>query len=348
VAVPQLVYSPLVVGVLLVLFLSAESVAAQSRDTRTWYQAYADAQRKIQAKDYNGALADLDVAAKSGAPQPGRNVPFYGDVYRDYNPDYYRGVALAALGRADEADKAFERVRNAKLIAAKDPLYAEFTRLTASVRDTIAKTNAGVSTKSPPPTGPLPGSNTGTAPPAGVDPTGVVPQIPNTSARTSSGIETGKLPASGSPTFPYAGPPNTGGTNPSTAANPPARGTGSDPPRGTTTTPTSRAKKDPRPPATNPVSDTLRERTALVSYFSGDYGAAAAALRSIAATNVATPRTYLYLACSEAALVLTGQLPREALNDARMRVARVGDTTALARDLALISPRIRQELGLPR
>ncbi len=344
-----MVYSPLVLGVLLVLLLSAVSVTAQSRDTRTWYQAYADAQQKIQQKDYNGAIADLDAAVKAGAPKPGRNVNFYGDVYRDYNPDYYRGVALAALGRLDEADKAFERVRDAKLIAAKDPLNAEFTRLTASVRDSIAQRTANAVTGGakppPPPGGTTTGSGTGAPPPAGVDPSGVTPQGVNTPGINTGDVNTSKPPA-GSPAGADSGRSNASGATPPVTADTGSRGKAPDLSARARGASASRVKSGPGSLEPGPVSDALRERTALVSYFSGDYGAAAAALRSIAATDAATPRTYLYLACSETALVLTGQSPRTALNDARTLVARVGDTTALARDLLLISPRIRQELGL--
>ena len=339
-----MVYSPLVLGVLLVLLLSAESVATQSRDPRTWYQAYADAQRKIQARDYNGALADLDAAAKAGAPRPARNVNFYGDVYRDYNPDYYRGVALAALGRADEADKAFERVRNDRLITANDPLYAEFTRLAASLRDSIGKPTATAATGSanPPPStgGTTPGSSTGAPAPGGVDPSGVAQQGTNTSA-----VNTSKPPPA-SPAGTDSGRSNSAGPTPAT--NPEAASRLKSPdlqPRAQAAL-APRAKSDAGSLRANPLGDAARERTALVSYFSGNYGAAATALRSIAATNAATQRTFLYLACSEAALVLTGQSPRTALDEARTLAARAGDTTALARDLSLISPRIRQELGL--
>ena len=52
-----------------------------------------------QQKNWTAAIADIEAASRLGAPKPGRNVFFYGDVYRDFNPDYYLGVAFLNLKR---------------------------------------------------------------------------------------------------------------------------------------------------------------------------------------------------------------------------------------------------------
>ena len=57
-------------------------------------------------------------------------------------------------------------------------------------------------------------------------------------------------------------------------------------------------------------------------------------------------RARFYLACSQAALVLTGGADRSALADAREQLALAGDTGRFANDKALISPRVRQALGI--
>src|SRR6185436_12728310 len=103
-------------------------------DTRTWYQAYGDAQRDVQQGRWQAAIDDVQAALRLGAPRPGRNVLFYGDVYRDFNPDYYLGVASLNLKQYDAADKAFERVRQANLIGARDADYNNFTRQAASAK----------------------------------------------------------------------------------------------------------------------------------------------------------------------------------------------------------------------
>ena len=106
---------------------------------RTWYQAYADAQRNVQQKNWNAAIADIEAASRLGAPKPGRNILFYGDVYGNFIPDYYLGLAYLGLNRPDDADRAFERVKQAQLIAPRDNLYAEFTRQATTVKDLLAK-----------------------------------------------------------------------------------------------------------------------------------------------------------------------------------------------------------------
>ena len=84
----------------------------------------------------------------------------------------------------------------------------------------------------------------------------------------------------------------------------------------------------------------------MVDFFSGRYESAATKLAAIVAAANPSPRVYFYLACSRAALVLVGQADERAIDDARAQLALAGDIRQLAAHKALISPRIRQALGM--
>jgi len=53
-------------------------------------------------------------------------VPFYGDVFDDYLPDYYLGIAYLNVKRFADADRSFELVRTSKLIGPRDKEFAQF------------------------------------------------------------------------------------------------------------------------------------------------------------------------------------------------------------------------------
>ena len=88
---------------LLLSALIASQSAAQAQapgrrpDTRTWYQAYADGKRAFDQKNWQAAVDSLEASKRAGAPKPGRKIPFYGDVYDDFLPDYYLGMAYVNL-----------------------------------------------------------------------------------------------------------------------------------------------------------------------------------------------------------------------------------------------------------
>jgi hypothetical protein len=354
-----------VLSAILALAVAVQSAGApaqqrQNRDRRTWYQAYADAQRDIQQRNWQSALDNLDAAVRLGAPRPGRNVNFYGDVYRDYNPDYYRGVALSNLQRYAEADQAFERVRQAQLIVQRDPLFGEFEKQAANVKDSVQKqagANAPPRPVNPPGTRPADVNSAGPAsPPSSPNaanvarpaaanapanpPTPAAVQRPGTATnaaaapvaqRPLSPEEQKAAEATRTPQRPASTPRPTANARPTPAANPVAT-PGVAPPAPVVV-----------PPATLPR---VTERDAVLRYFAGDYEGAASALGQLAATPNASSRVYLYLACSRAAMALTGLAPRTSLDEARVAVARAGALGPFARDLELISPRIRQELRL--
>jgi hypothetical protein len=91
------------------------------------------------------------------------------------------------------------------------------------------------------------------------------------------------------------------------------------------------------------VSD---ETISLQLYFAGDYSGAFVSFTKLAEDPTASRRTYLFLACSRAAMVLVGQAPRPAMAEARQFLAEAGSLQQFQRELAFISPRIRQELGI--
>lgn len=357
--------------------------AAQARDTRTWYQAYRDAQTKIQQRNWQGALNDLDASTRAGAPRPGRNINFYGDTFDTYNPDYYRGVALSNLQRYAEADQAFTRVQAARLIDPKDSVYAEFARLSASVKDSVKQLAAQLA-------GAAGAQQTTAQQSAAQQPTGA--QQPG----NAGGASAGATVASGQPSSAQAPiqiasapqpsiPAGTGGSTPPPPGNAPAYSPPNNaaaasksaadvaprPPAGQTKAPPSRPPTSPQTQAnargavssnTPSLAAQKEERAGIFAFFTGDYASAAQLLRTLADAGAASPRTFLYLASSQAALVLTGDTqripgainragaptPSDAIREAQAFAAQVGNTTPYARDLALISPRIKAQLGLQR
>jgi hypothetical protein len=334
------------------LVLVSSTLAGQARDTRTWYQAYRDAQTKIRNSNWQGAIDDLDAAARARAPRPGRNVNFYGDTYDTYNPDFYRGVALANLQRYAEADQAFERVRVAGLIVARDAQFAEFDRIAKDVKDNVARIARGnlpAGSDSKPPV-----TDTGLTADAGRG-RGTAPDA--TAGGAGGGAVSDPSTATGTTTIAGSNANSTGGT------------VASDQAKQATQQPTSVASKQPITQTGRPRAAAATayagpadlgqvaskaasrialedERAGLVAHFSGNYVEAAKRLDNAAVFSSRNQRILLFLAASEAALVLTGQAPATTMTEARALFARVGDTTPLARDLALISPRILQELGL--
>src|SRR4029078_7724691 len=111
--------------------LMASQSAAQTQapgrrpDTRTWYQAYADGKRAVNQNDWQGAVDSLDASKRAGAPKPGGKIPFYGDVYDDFLPDYYLGMAYVNLKQDAQADRAFGAVRASGGDGARDREYAQ-------------------------------------------------------------------------------------------------------------------------------------------------------------------------------------------------------------------------------
>ncbi len=126
-----------------------QQTPARGRDSRTWYLAYTDGVKSVLAGYWQSAIDSLEASKRArGAPKPGRRVPFYGDVYNDYLPDYYLGTAYLNLKRFADADRAFESVRASGVIAPRDREYAQ---LDASAK--TAKASAQLAQAPQPPAG---------------------------------------------------------------------------------------------------------------------------------------------------------------------------------------------------
>jgi hypothetical protein len=359
---------------------AAAQPASQSRpDTRLWYQAYTDGTAAIQRKDWQAAVDSLE-AAKRAHPAVGRRVAFYGDIVRPFDPDYYLGTAYLNLKRFADADAAFQRVRDAKLIVPGDPEYTAFGRDASTALFEHQMADAETALK---------GKDYGKAQQAaaiarnvGIDSARVddltrrissaqaiaqTPQVGGTPASSST-----NTPVQGSANAPLVqgpvnaaplqgpvnAPPVQGPVNPpaQVAVNAPPVGIGSPPlasstgaaasvirpPLGTRTPPLAPRLKPPAVPAT--PND---EQIAIETFLSGNYEAASRLLTAIA-QRTPSPRTHFYLACSDAALVLTGKANPALLKDARAELVQAGPLTQFTADERFVSPRILQTLEAQR
>ena len=326
------------VALLLALFVAAQSAGqapARRNDTRTWYQAYADGKRAFDQKNWQAAIDSLEAAKRARAPKPGRKIPFYGDVYDDYLPDYYLGIAYLNLRQFTQADQAFAAVRASGLIGPKDREYAEFQRQTTAVTAGLRETATVAQNNQVPPAGnPPPAANN---PPAATNPPNTVPNPGPVATNTPpANLPTQQVPPS---TQPAAPPGNTAATLPGrqpTSAVP----TGSAP-RGRN----SAANSTITPPLKGPVSPRAEE-DAIRAYLSGQYDQAAALLNSSVQGPGATPRAFFYLACSRTALAILGQGSSADVDSAKQLLARAGNPAQFAEDRRYVSPRVLRMLGL--
>lgn len=310
----------------MMLLVAAPLAAGQqaSRDTRTWYQAYQDGVRQVQQRNWQAAITSL-LAAKRSGPAPGRRIPFYGDVFNDYLPDYYLGLAYTNTLQYKEAAAAFDAVQKTGLITAKDREYAELTRQSAAVTSALAKqdvapsspANAGPAAQTGPaqtPTGPSTAGNQPSTQVASVDtnPIGNSPTKIDTSGPAASPIQTTQ------PTNQTAA--TVAQTQKLTPTRPPI-------------------PQNTKAAAASPLAS---ESTGMAAFFAGDYQRASNILAALTVSG-STPRAEFYLACSRAALVLTGGADASTLSDARARFAAV-NVSQFTQDQRFISPRILQTL----
>jgi hypothetical protein len=337
------------------LLIASQQNAQQApprRDTRTWYQAYADGKRAIDQRNWQAAVDSLEASKRAGAPKPGRKIPFYGDVVDDYIPDYYLGLAYVNLRQYAQAERAFAAVQASGLIGPRDPEYAQL-----QTQSTVAQNGLGQSSPSAPaapgnlrvvPDGPQnakanpvvgggqvanqaqtpaqkpPAAQAQVPPPvqqAAVQP----PPSALGSTQIPAGTPQAQVPSAVQRTVPAANPPP--------AARRPA-GNAVVPPR----------SNAPYPVRPAPVDPAANEREAMRLYFSGQYADASDRLGLAGAA--ATPRTYFYAACSRTALAILGQGGPAAIDDAKSLLARAGDLQQLAGDRRYISPRVLQMLGV--
>ena len=323
---------------LLLSALIASQSAAQAQapgrrpDTRTWYQAYADGKRAFDQKNWQAAVDSLEASKRAGAPKPGRKIPFYGDVYDDFLPDYYLGMAYVNLKQYAQADRAFAAVRASGVIGPRDREYAQLETQATVARNGLQTQEVAQNT--PASTGTSAGAPAAAPPTAAIVPP-PVQQQPSANAAILPGAQgqpaTTGLPPAQVPIQTSPRPPAAAGN---AAANIKRPGTVPQVPR---PSPAVADPSIPFDPATN-------EREAIRLYLSGQY--ADASNRLARAGAGATPRELFYLACSRTALAILGQGGTPAIDDAKSLVARAGSPDQFAADRRYISPRVLRMLGL--
>ena len=324
----------LVLGLLIAL--QAPNAQQRRADSRTWYQAYADGRRAVQQGNWQAAVDSLEASKLAGAPKPGRRIPFYGDVFDDYLPDYYLGIALTNLGRYAEADKAFEAVRASGLIRPSDREYAQL-----DAQSKKAKSELLALGPSPAPSNPTAAAGSGGAtaggtaapPPANAEVTpppnpAVVPQQP-------SPVQQNPIATTPTTTPNYQPPP----LQPSTSGRDRNASTiGRRPP-----------PQSPNSPSQGVIRRTLApadEEAAIAAYLSGRYDVSASTLGVIQTGVAGSERAYFYLACSRVALAILGQADAGTIADARALLSQAGDPARFSADRRYISPRVLKMLGV--
>ena len=262
-------------------------------------------------------------------------------MYSDFNPDYYLGIAYLNLNRYDDADRAFERVKQAQLIAPRDKLYADFTSQATSAKAALEKqpvTQVADATPTIPPGNPNPLPPPTTAAPDQPAPSSPVQQIPP--PRRFSRRRFRRYPMRLDLDLRLVEVCRRRTPKAQDGARRRIRT------RRRTSHPPTRRSATPTAGSSLPVTSG-QERSALVDFFSGQYEQAATKLSALTAGPNASLRAYFYLACSRAALALTGKVDATAaVADARGQLALARDTGQFAADKALISPRIKQTLGM--
>jgi hypothetical protein len=307
---------------------ASQSAPSRGRDTRTWYQAYSDGKRAVQQGNWQAAVDSLEAAKRLGAPKPGRRIPFYGDIYDDFIPDYYLAIAYSNLKKYSEADRALNAVVASGLIGPKDPEYRQFQTIASTVKSQLGMAQAAAPN-------PVPSSPTGG----------------NTAANaTTTPLQTANSP-SGSQTaiMPPQAPIQAGGT----------QGTGAQAPA---LTPPGAGGRQANAIGKLPQSQTVPnyaiqgitsrqtpsviEQAAVGAYLSGQYGQAATILSGLVSGAGASPRAYFFLACSRTAMALVGQADAGTIKSAQAILAQAGDTTRFTADKQYVSPRVLKVLGI--
>src|SRR5262245_46936945 len=236
----------IVLAMVVALESSAPPPAQQRADSRTWYQAYADGRRAFQQGNWQAAIDSLEAAKRAaGAPRPGRRVPFYGDVFGDYIPDYYLGLAYFNLRQYAAADRALDAMRASGVISPRDREYAQLDQQSKATKVALQAANAPVQQQAPPTAAPGNAANANATAPI-VTPPPDIPVSNTNAAATPAGTQAGNR---GTPP-PIDVSPTASPTNQNAAARPPS---------GSTTLPTGNrpvpnAASNARPPRATTTS----------------------------------------------------------------------------------------------
>jgi hypothetical protein len=326
----------------------------QARDTRTWYQAYSDGQRAVQERRWQAAIDSLEFARRVG-PKPGRRVPSYGDRFEDFLPDYYLGIAYLNAQRFADAERAFEAVRASGLIGARDREFATFeaSRKTAQFESLLAGAQRALDEKKYDEALRIAAA----ASSLGVDASrsdGLTTRI-RSAKQTADAAVAANAPASSAPAPTAVSPPPGSATaapsQPSVTPPQVAPPTYAPPATSVAGSPRLGSPAGLRPGVTPGIGSGStaifrREEPAMRAFLSGQYSDASQRLTALSSTASASPRVYFYLACAEAARVLTGEAPAGSIANAKALLARAGDVNQFSADRRYISPRILKVLGV--
>lgn len=329
---------------------------------RPWYQAYDEGVRAVQQGDWQTAIAALEEARRTG-PAPGRRVLFQGDRVDVFNPDYYLGLAYNATKRFAEADAAFTRVSNDKLVVRGDRLFDELQKQ-ASVATYERAMAEGARALSAGRLGDAEKIATGVLGSAVSDgrASDLLQRIKDASqSKSGYPVETtvAQQPPQPQPPvpdpkadvpYPDTRPPvnQTATTLPetrptTTPAIPPGQGNN---PLDRAKTPNGRAPgamPTERIPSQPMNADTVALNGA-TAYYQGNYQDAIRILAPALQTRAPSRVAAFYLACAQAALVARGQADASTLDDARQAFA-TARGSAIEPHLRYISPRVLQLLG---
>ena len=331
-------------------FVAGAGEARAQRGNQLWYQAYDAGVRDVRNSAWDSAVQNL-LAAKQTGPSPSRRVIFYGDRVDAFNPDYFLGVAYLNLRRFADADAAFERVRQANLIAANDSQFRVFQMQATTAkfelallqgadflargdlaqakqandralalgidpsraRDQERRLAEAVRIAATPQPSPQ------ASPVPSPQPPPVIAELPSPQPapvpQPAPPIAQAPLPPVNQAPLPVTVPP----------VNPPAQST---------------ASNVPVPPR---VVDL---RTGIAAYLQGRYGDAATLLAPTASDPQGSVRGRFYLACSLAALVLSGERDEVELARAKAVLQLAGRLDQFVADRRVISPRVLVALGM--
>ncbi len=339
------------------LCLSASAVGVAAQATR-WYDEYDRALKAIAAKPPDWATAETALlAARTRGPAQGPRVMFPGEIYKPFIPDYYLGVVYLNSGRASQAETTFLRVRTANIIDQKDSLYrtfvsqsrtATYTRAASDARRLIAAKDFAGAEKAIAEASDSRANDPGAKdlreeldaamrPPA--LPTGTGTPINASINSPNQNVGLGDAPARTSPAPPAGGggpPAGNAGTSGSTAGNTTRRPSGNLPAN------TSGARVSGNAASSTGMTDPEQLlAVGLRAFLAGNYQAAADSLGVASNDLYAPPRVLLYLACANAALVLTGRADVALIETAKAQYTAADPRTNLRdEDRRVISPRL--------
>lgn len=322
---------------------------AAAQATR-WYDEYDRALKSIASKppDWKSAEAAL-LAARSRGPAPGPRVMFPGEIYKPFIPDYYLGVVYLNTGRASEAETTFARVRAGNIIDQKDSLYrtfvdqaktATYTRAVSDAKRLIAAKDFAGALKAIAEASDTRVNDSGAKDLREELDVAMKPPVLPSGAGNPIYTPNQNVGLGDRPPGPVTGPPAGGGGPPT--GNTGTSGNTTSRPSGNTTGNTAGKRISGNATSSTGMADTDQLwATGLRAFLAGNYQAAADSLGAASNDPYAPPRVKIYLACANAALVLTGRADVALIETAKAQY-NAADPRANLReeDRRVISPRL--------